>query len=203
MHDRARLRLTWTQVRALLSVGVLLGIGAVGTLGAFTASASVSPGSFTTGTLDVRLAAATNNVGQGGTWSDASLALSAMAPGESVAGSFPVRNDGSVPFTYTAAATASGSLAPALRFTTYVGGTATNTGTAAAGNRAGTCTGTALSSSKTLSATSTTVIGTAQQIAAGANQSVCVVVSLPSGTASSFQGTTATASFAFNAVQLS
>jgi hypothetical protein len=194
-------RFTSAQVRALLSVGILLGVGSVGTMARFTASGDATAGSFTTGSLDVRLNAAGNNVGQGGTWTNASLAIADITPGESLAVSFPVRNDGSTGLTYTATATATGGLAPALRFSTYTGGTATNSGTAAADDRVGTCTGTAASTAVTLSGSAATVIATAQTLAVSASQNVCVLVQLSTTAASSVQGSSATASYAFNAVQ--
>lgn len=202
-HRLPRRRPTSAQVRALLSLGLLLGVGSVSTMASFSDDATMSAGSFATGTLDVRLNANTNNVGQGGTFANTTFAVPDLVPGESLASSFPVRNDGSVPFKYTATATAAAAgtnLAPALKFTTYLGGTASNgtTGTL----RTGSCTGIAATSSQTLSATASTVVGTAQQVNVGASQSVCVLVSLPTATDNTFQGAGATASFSFNAVQL-
>ncbi|MGD9960180.1 SipW-dependent-type signal peptide-containing protein [Nocardioides sp.] len=189
------------QVRALLSVGILLGVGSVGTMARFTASGDANAGSFTTGSLDVRLNASGNNVGQGGTWTNASLAISDITPGESLAVSFPVRNDGTTGFTYTATATATGALAPQLRFSTYTGGTASNSGNATNDNRVGTCSGSAASTNQTLSGTAANVISTAQTLNPSATQNVCVIVQLVSTAASSTQGDAATATFAFNAVQ--
>ncbi|CUR54685.1 conserved exported hypothetical protein [metagenome] len=194
-------RLTSAQLRALLSVGILLGVGSVGTMARFTASGDANAGSFTTGTLDVRLNAAGNNVGQGGTWTNASLTIGDLTPGESLAVGFPVRNDGTTAFTYTATATATGDLAPLLRFSTYLGGTAGNTGNSTDDNRVGTCSGTSVSSSQTLSGTAVNVIPNAQSVAVNGSQNVCVLVSLVATAASSAQGDSATATYAFNAVQ--
>lgn len=202
---RSLLRDRSGRLRALLSVGVLLGVGSVNTMAFFTDDATMTTGNFTSGTLDIRLNADTNNVGQGGTWANTSFAIANLIPGESVASSFPVRNDGTVPFKWSTMATASGTLAPQLRFTTYLGGTAANTGTQAAGNRAGTCTGgTAQTTDVTLNGTAVNVItqAAAGTIAVGASQAVCVRVQLVSTAPNTAQGQTASASYVFNAVQV-
>ncbi|WP_376707694.1 SipW-dependent-type signal peptide-containing protein [Nocardioides alcanivorans] len=55
----------------------------MGTLAAWTDSATVTSGSFATGTLDLRVgeASADQLGGQGGSWQHASLTLSDLAPG--------------------------------------------------------------------------------------------------------------------------
>ena len=74
----------------------MLGLGAVGTLAYWTDSVAITGGTFSAGHLDLQV----NN-------SDApppvtSLAMSNMAPGESVAATFTVQNKGTVDFTYSA-----------------------------------------------------------------------------------------------------
>ncbi len=81
-------------------------------------------------------------MGPGGTFANTDLAPVGLVPGESVAVSFPVRNDGSFPFTWLATATASGALAPGLTVSSYVGGMATNA-TSVLDVRTGSCSGTA------------------------------------------------------------
>ncbi len=189
------------QLRALLALGILLGLGSVGTMARFTASGTANTGSFTTGTLDVRLNGSGQTVGQGGTWNNANLAIGDLTPGESLAVSFPVRNDGTTGFSYTATATATGALAPQLRFSTFIGGTAGNSGNANANNRVGTCGGNSASSGMTLGGGATNVITSAQTLNPGGSQNVCVIVQLVSTAPSSSQDDSANASFAFNAVQ--
>ncbi len=196
------------RTRAILSLGIVLGFGTVSTMAFWTDDATMTTGSFESGTLDVRLNAATNNVGQGGTWNNTSLTLTNAVPGESFANAFPVRNDGTVPFTFTATATASGALAPQLLFWTYTGGTATNTGTVAGGNRNGTCNGTLQSGGAnglTLSGTSSNVVtaaGNPGAVAAGSSRVVCIRVQLTAAAPNGSQGHSGAASFVFNATQV-
>lgn len=193
------------RTRALLSLGLLFGFGAVGTMAYWTDQGTMTGGSITSGTLDLRLNNSATLVGQGGTWNNsASFTAANLIPGESVAFSFLVRNDGNVPFTYTATATSTGTLSPHLRFTTTHGSsTASNSGSAAAGNRVGTCVGnTVATSNVTLSGTPATVMGTPFLLPAGNVRTMCIVVSLPSGTGNGAQGLTATQTFVFDAVQV-
>ncbi len=206
-----RAAMRWSPARAhvcaLLSLGILLGIGSVGTLASFSDSATASTGSFTAGTLDLKLnnAAATTGTGANQTTAVNTLALGDMVPGESVAASFAVADAGSVGLTYTATATATGNLATdssGLKFSTYPGGVAGAVSTSSAGVRTQSCSGTASTTAKTLNATATSVIATSQTIAGNASSTVCVQVSLLSGAGNSLQGSTASASFAFTASQL-
>ena len=117
------------RIRGLLSLGIIAGIGGVGTLAYWTDDAAVTTGSFTAGTLDVTindaLAGPANN---GGTTSDAGFALADMVPGESVARTVKVGNAGTIPLAYTAKAWNSGGLASGLRWTAVAGSTASNSG---------------------------------------------------------------------------
>ena len=92
------------RVRAVLSLGLLLGLTQVGTLASWTDSATVQGGGFSSGTLDLKVgeSAADQLTGQGGSWTHTNLTLAAMAPGESVAKALTVGNGGSVALTYDA-----------------------------------------------------------------------------------------------------
>jgi len=183
------------RVRAVLALGLLLGASPVGTLASWQSARTVDAGSFVTGTLDLRLRDATTTVGAGGSFAHVDLAPTGLLPGESVAASFPVRNDGSTAFTWQATATATGSLAPGLTFSTYVGGTATNT-VSLLDVRTGSCGGTASTSGQTLNATAKTVVATQPSLAAAGTRQVCVLMSLPA-TATAYAGTTAAVSYSF------
>lgn len=196
------------RVRALLSLGAVaflaIGFGAQGTFAFWTDSATVTTGQFSSGTLDIKLDGAL--AGNGGITTPPAFTLTNMVPGESLAFAFPVANAGSVGLTYTAAGTASGDLAPAMRFTVATG-SMSNTGSAAAGTRAGTCTGgTTLASDRTFDAAPVTVTPTARALVApGAgtsSESICVVVSLPGSTLNEFQGKSLTAGLVFSAKQV-
>ena len=206
-RPRARWRITRAHVCALLSLGILLGIGSVSTLASFSDSASATSGSFTAGTLDLKLNkdAATDGTGANQTTAVTTLALSDMVPGESVAASFAVADTGSVGLTYTATATATGTLATdasGLKFSTYPGGTAGAVSTSSTGLRSQSCSGTASTSAKTLTGTATPVVATALTIAGNAASTICVQVTLPTGATNSLQGSSASATFTFAASQL-
>ena len=183
------------RVRAVLALGLLLGASPTGTLASWQSARTVDAGAFVTGTLDLRLRDAGTTVGTGGSFAHADLAATGLLPGESLAVSFPVRNDGSTPFTWRATATATGTLAPGLTFTSYVGGTASNS-VSLLDVRTGSCGGTASTSGQTLGATARTVVATQPALAAGGTRQVCVLVSLPSG-ATAYAGTSAAISYAF------
>jgi predicted ribosomally synthesized peptide with SipW-like signal peptide len=187
--------LSSTRTRAILTIGCVLGLGTVGTLAYWTDSAAITGGTFTAGHLDLQVN--DSNTPPPVT----SLAMSNMAPGESVAATFTVQNKGTVDFTYTLGATASGTLAPHLRFATYTGGTATN-GTSG-GLRVGSCSGAVQTTNQTLSGGSTPVIPTAQTLVnTSGTQVVCVVATLDAATPNTVGGSTATATFTANAKQL-
>jgi predicted ribosomally synthesized peptide with SipW-like signal peptide len=184
----------------VLTLGVVLGLGSVSTLAYWSDEATVTGGTFEAGTLDLEVDGVQGNPTP---YAFNTFAASNLAPGESVAASFDVENTGSIGFTYTATATAAGALAPHVRFTVKTGGTAGNTGTSGANNRAGTCTGgTAQVSDVTLSGTATTVAPTAESVSAGASQGFCIVATLDSGTPSAQGGNSASATFVVNAKQV-
>jgi predicted ribosomally synthesized peptide with SipW-like signal peptide len=187
-----------TRVRVLLATGMLLGLNVPGTLAYWTDSATVAGGTFSSGTLDMTL---DGNQGNPEAWTNSVMTLGDMVPGESFAASFPVRNDGTVAFTYTATGTASGDLAPELSFQAVVGGDAASNATVG-GLRTGTCAGGTAMVAQTLDATPRTVVGTAQELAAGASQSVCLLVTLSTAAPGSAQGQSATGTLVFAAKQL-
>jgi len=191
---------TSARTRAVLSLGIVLGLTSVSTLAYWTDTATMTTGTIQSGTLDLQLNG--NLSGQGGTWNNGALALTNMVPGESIAVTIPVqRGAGTIGFSYTATATASGTLAPHLRWTVTAGTAGTPS---TSGLRTNTCSGTALSSNVTLSAAAANVIPTARTLSgATMSENICVRVELPSGTGNAAQGTSATASFVFNATQLS
>ena len=210
VEHRARRRVLGSRrVRALLSLGIVAGFGAVGTLAFWTDDATITSSSFSAGRLDVtlndQLAGAANN---GGTTSDATFTLADMIPGESIARTVKVGNAGTVGLTYTAKAWNSGTLASGLRWTVVAGATAGNSGTLAAGNRTGTCTaGTTTATNvmlETTAGTATTVITPKRTITATAPifENVCVIATLHSGAGNALQGTSASATFTFNGTQL-
>lgn len=188
-------------VRTILAAGLVLGLGSLSTMASWSDDATLTPGPIQSGSLDLLING--NLAGLGGSTTSPSMSLASMVPGESVAVTVPVqRGADTVGFTYTASATATGGLASYLQWTVTVGSAGTPA-TNANGIRTNSCSGTALSSNVTLSGTATNVIAVARSLASATSENICIRAELPSGTANAAQGLSATASFVFNATQLS
>lgn len=183
------------RVRALLSLGMLFGITAYGTLAYWSDSVTMDGGTFTSGTLNMQL---NGNEGNPTVWTNSVMTLAEMVPGESLAAAFTVDNVGSVAFTYTATGTATGVLAPHLTFQAFAGGAASNPG---GPFRTGTCTGTSLGGAQVLDGTARPVIGT-QQLPPATSQTVCFVVRLSTTAPGTMQGQSGNGTFVFTANQL-
>jgi len=198
------------RIRALLSLGLLLGITQVGTLASWTDSATVQGGPISSGTLDLRVGttSATELIGQGGSWTHPALTLLAMAPGESVAAPLTVGNGGSVALTYNATVVTSNNdlynlATPGLQLTVVEGATVGNTGIQANNNRIGTCTGgtgTSLTN-KDVNMTASALHPGAVSLASSATRSYCVLAKLMPTSPNSMQTKTTTLTFSFSAQQ--
>ena len=188
-----------TRVRALLSIGIVLGFGAVGTLAYWTDSATLTGGTFQSGKLDLKL-------NGGDSFANTTFTAPNLQPGESIASSFPVNNAGTIDFNFTATGISSGGTAPYLLFTVKTTSTASNLGTATAGDRVGTCSGTATAFGPALLnlATAQTVIGTNQLVTVLAgSENVCIIARLdPTAPNLAQSQTTGSATFVFNAKQV-
>ena len=199
------------RTRALISLGAVAalatGMSVQGTFAFWTDAATAQAGTFTAGTLDLtvngQLAGQPNN---GGTTTVAALTLTTMVPGESVAAAFPIKNEGSIPLTYTLTGTGSGGLAVTngLQYSVTFGAAAANTGTAAAGNRAGTCGGTAATDANTTLLTSTPVTygGANRALAVNASETICIVARLNTNAPNALQGLSGSAAFLFDSKQV-
>lgn len=184
------------RLRALLAAGMVLGLGAVGTLAAWT-DESTATATFTAGTLDLKL-----KVLPDGTLADSvamtSLDMTAMYPGVSRAAMVQASNSGSVPLSYTLTGSAvagavglGGNLGTSLLVDVHSGATAVNTATT------GQCTGgTQVGGPVSLTGP---LVAAPQALAPGNTQNLCLVVSLPANAANTLQGTSTTATFTFNA----
>lgn len=182
------------RLRALLSAGMVLGLGAVGTLAAWT-DESTATATFTAGTLDLKLKEMPN-----GALADSvgitSLNMTNMYPGVSKAGLVQVSNSGSVPLSYTLTSSAiaggtGGSLGTSLQVGVHSG--ATVTGTPPAESCSG---GTSVGGPASLASLSVTGPTT---LAPANTEILCLVVSMPLDADTSLQGKSATATFTFNA----
>lgn len=185
--------MTSLKLRAVLTAGLLLGVGATATGAFWTQSVSVPATSFTAGTIDLQL-----NDQASGNYPFTSLALADMLPGNSYAATVTVQNKAQAKLRFTMDARAAGTLGSSLNVTLYWGGTATNSGFT------GTCSGTAVGPASTLSASDQTLITSAvtdarPAISGGGSQVLCVLVSLPTTASASLAGQSTAATFTFRA----
>lgn len=175
------------RIRGILSLGIVLGVGAVSTMAAWSDSATVQGGAFTTGTLDLKVGtpAVDNNPPQFTT----DFAMSNMRPGSITDAVLKIKNDGSVPFGFTGTASATNAgagvdqLGSALTLKAY------------SKSSAGSCTGEPIS-------TGTTAADFAlpsQQLAATATQDLCFRATLPSSAVAALQGKSSVITLSFTA----
>jgi predicted ribosomally synthesized peptide with SipW-like signal peptide len=178
------------RVRAVLALGMVLGLGAFGTLAAWSDSATATSGPFVVGTVDMKVHGADS-------YGFVELGMTGMTPGASKAAMLSVSNTGSLAVTYEAKASSPGVLAPYLHVSVHLGGVATNTTTT------GTC-----SSATVVGATVTpTVAGatifSARPLAgtpaggAAPADNLCVIVSLDNTTPAAMENKSSVLTLAF------
>ncbi|MBJ7481254.1 MULTISPECIES: SipW-dependent-type signal peptide-containing protein [Rhodococcus] len=169
---RIRHLLTSTRFRALLALGMVLGVGGVTTLAAWTSSATATSGNITTGSINLQLnSTAQPTLTKSLNFSE--LGKSGMIPGDSNTALIKVNNLGTastVPLKYTITSTSDGALTTSLRMTVSSNGTVANK-----------CTdGTNVVSSLALTLTANQAIGSPDRpLAVGATENLCVSVQLP------------------------
>lgn len=201
------------KVRAALCLGIFAAPAAVGTMAYWTDEAIIESGQFSSGTLDLTVGASVEDSshlpGPGGEFAYSALAIVDLVPGESLARPFVVRNSGTTPFAFNGSVfTTSNDLVAAgsgLKVAIYSGGTPTNTGTQAAGNRGGTCDGGVLLKDQAVSTSTDTVEVSPEDIpvAPGATHSHCVTVSLDPASPNELQGRTTALAVKLHAKQVS
>lgn len=170
------------QVRVLLAACGVLGIGAVGTLAAWTDQSTATSGTFTAGRIDIKLGA--TPVDNNPPAFTTAFTLANMKPGDTKDTTLQVNNSGTVAFTYTLSGTATNNgagtdqLGSAMTIQVYAGST---------------CTGTPLNSPAkfTFSATSP------RPLTGGANETLCFRATLPTTADTALQGQTTTGTFTF------
>lgn len=206
-------RLASRKVRAVLCLGVFAAPAMVGTMASWTTEATITPGGFTFGTLDLTVGAtpgaSTQLPGTGGIFEYSNITVSNLLPGESIARPFAVKNSGDAGFTYNGSVfTVSNDLVATnsgLRVAIYSGGTPTDAGTEAGGNRSGTCVGGVLLKDQAVSmATNTVNVAPADiRLAPGATQAHCVIVLLHPDSPSTMQRKITQLTIKLNAKQVS
>lgn len=171
--------------RALLSVGMLVGVSVVGTLALWSSTVATQSGVFTTATINI----------QANTSKNATLifAPTGILPGQSTATLVTVTNTGSAAFQYRTAAGSSTALGQAMTVTAAAGGTATG----------GKCTGgtsLATNSAITASTTPTTFMtGRGPVAATTGTDTICIQLNLPLTAQANLAGTTGSVVFTFTA----
>ncbi len=199
-----------TRTRALLSLGIVLGLTSVSTLAFWTDEAQLNTGTIQSGMLNLQIDGAENVP------TSTKLAITSMIPGESVAATIRVdRASNSIPFTYSATAvtTNTNGLATALRFKVYTGGTAGTVSTNANGIRTQACGGTqvwggtdglAWNTSAAVITNRASTLSTTPVQAAVVSEDLCVQAILPATiTGTGAQSLSTAATLTFTATQLS
>lgn len=181
------------RLRAVLGLGVLTPLLAVGSFAFWTDDVAITGTTFTAGVLDLRV----NDLD---TYPTSTLSMTAtpMRPGDTSAEVMTIRNNGTVPLKYTLTGGLAGADAAqfgseaALRLTIVAGGSRSGTGNAA------TCSGgTTIFGPTALTATlSTPIIATPRgPVSAAGTDTLCFQVTFDSLASNNLQGRTASASF--------
>lgn len=180
---------------AVLAFGVISGYAQGPTLAFFTDTATSAANTFSTGTVDVSNSPTT-----------ALIALSSMAPGDSVTQPLTIANGGTLQLSYAIASTVTNvdtkGLGAALTLTIKTGVTCTGAGfgtggstvyaTAALGN---------LGSSRNIVGTGGSNPNGGRTVSAGANEVLCFQIALPTTAATTLQGASTEATFTITAEQ--
>ncbi|MGW9569097.1 SipW-dependent-type signal peptide-containing protein [Prescottella equi] len=183
---RARAALTGSRTRAVASLGIVLGLGAIGTLAAWSDSATATSGVFSTGSIDLKVNGADS-------YTFTSLAKTGMMPGDSVAAVLPVKNAGATSLTYTMKATSTTALlAPQLKVTILAGGSTADSKTCTGGTAISSAANTGL-----VSGGDTNLISSARTLTSNATENLCFQVTLDANAPTDVQNQTVSTSFAF------
>jgi predicted ribosomally synthesized peptide with SipW-like signal peptide len=185
-----RRRFSSVRIRALLGLGVALGIGATGTFAYWTDDVTITGSSFTAGTLDLRV----NDVDG---YATTMLSMPSMVPGNTSAEVLTVKNFGTAALKYSMVGGQTGtdataySAAAALKLSIVSGGAKNGTGSSS------TCTGgTTIVNAVALTGTTTTlIIPKRGPLATTGTEALCFQVTFDAAAPTALQGTTATATF--------
>ncbi|MGV8873903.1 MAG: SipW-dependent-type signal peptide-containing protein [Rhodococcus sp. (in: high G+C Gram-positive bacteria)] len=191
---RIGLALISARARAIMSIGIVLGLGAVGTLAAWSDTATATSGTFTTGKLDIKVGnpAVDNNPPAFST----SLTNAAIFPGDTVAAGLLVTNAaGSVANTYTISVLASdATLGNLLNSSVHSGSPVSG---ACSGSPVSTVTG--LGTSKLFQQTTPTVGNLTRTLTVGQTDQLCISVTMPSTAVSPATPATGTITYTLTA----
>jgi predicted ribosomally synthesized peptide with SipW-like signal peptide len=182
--------LSSVRLRALLSLGVALGLGAVGTFAFWTDDVVISGSTFTAGTLDLQ-------VNDSNAYATTTLGMSAMVPGNSSAQLLTIKNNGTAPLKYTMTGGLTGTDAALYNSTATLTLTIRAGGSVAGSGSAATCTGgSSIYSAALTNSTATAIIATRRgPLVAASTEALCFQVTFDAGASTTLQGKTATATF--------
>ncbi len=195
---RSRTIVESARTRAVLSLGLVLGLGVFGTMAVWSDTAKATSGTFSTGTVNLQV----NNTKS---FPFTNLTLTGMLPGESRAATLQVQNKGTIPLTYTMTATTpatSPALAGYLEVTVFPGAAPTNVTTN--GMRIGGCAGAPVGQARLTAAGSVNVItGTRSLAGTSGIDNLCFVTKLVNATPRTVQSQTLNfITFTFSATTL-
>lgn len=179
----AGLALISRRTRAVLSMGMVIGIAVVGTLALWSSTVSTRSGEFTTATITI--------LADGVKSASFAFAPSGILPGQSAAKVVTVSNTGTAPFRYTASVSSADALGQGVTLTAVAGATASG----------GTCgPGTVLTTAKSITSTASAfATGRGPVAATSGTDPLCVQLNLPTTAPASLAGTSGSVLFTFTA----
>lgn len=185
-------------LRALLSLGMVVGLGATGTYAYWTDTATITGTTITAGTID--LTASTNGTTFVENPSDfTTMNVSSMVPGDTTAGVITIKNNGTAPLNYSA--TSFGTNTDTKSLATNLSIKVTLDASTSGSGRAVTCAGAAIAGSgTTIGLTPTNLLSSAtpRTLIAGGTEKLCIQVGLPSNANTNLQGASTQLTFTFN-----
>nr|WP_314142727.1 SipW-dependent-type signal peptide-containing protein [uncultured Rhodococcus sp.] len=196
---RIGLALISARARAIMSIGIVLGLGSVGTLAAWSDTATATSGVFTTGKIDIKLGdPAVDTLPPAFTTTMTKLDL---FPNDTRSANLIVSNSGTVGFTYSITATVNStstpSLGPLLESTVYLG-SANTANTSCTGTILSTVTGLATPQKFSHPDRALAGQGTTLPLPAPKVDNLCIVVKMI-GTTSPSSAATGTVSYKLDA----
>lgn len=201
------------RTRALLATGLVFGLGATGTYAYWTDQGTITATTFSSGKLDLTAGTSTgleNLVGTGpNNWDYTAFSIDDMIPGESVSKIIVIGNNGNAPLRFNAkVASSNGDLSNnpnGLQIVVHDNATANaQTGTKAAGNRAGTCSGSSVFSTYVSTTQSGNIFPADIPLPANGNtRSLCVRAVLATSAPNSMMSKSTNVVFTLSATQLS
>ncbi len=183
-------RLDRRSLRILLSLGMVVGIGATGTFAAWTDSVAITGTTISTGTIDLKV----NNADTVTTFT--TMNISTMVPGNSTAGVLTVSNSGTAPLKYFVHAVASNADGKGLG--SALGAKVTADSVVTGASPSATCAGAALGNTGTTFGSNLVSSATPRLLAPGASETLCIQATLSSSAPSTLQNATTNIQFNFS-----